>query len=148
MLGTMNSMSRLFFENSCAAMLTGAQLIALFPGLSVSLAADAIPIGAVLANVSAHQLYDITVRGTITDIQELPPYIGRLGVVRGACRFFLKDQTGMIEIQVGQYCMPKELATAAARGQAYEVRGVVQVRGASKGSIISVVAFEIKPFGD
>lgn len=148
MLNTMSSMSRLFFENSRAAMLTGAQLIVLWTGLSVSLAADAIPIGAVLAHVSAHQLHDITLRGTIIDIQELPPYIGRLGTVRGACRFFLKDKTGMIEIQVEQHCMPKELATAAARGQTHEVRGVVQVRGAPESPIVSVVAFEIRPFSD
>lgn len=54
-------------------MLTSAQLIVLVTGLSVSLAADTIPIGAVLANFSAHQLHDVTVRGTIIDIQELPP---------------------------------------------------------------------------
>lgn len=148
MLNIMSRMSRCFFENFRAAMLTSAPLIVLLTELSVSLAADAIPIGAVLANFSVHQLHDVTLRGTIIDIQELPPYIGRLGVVRGACRFFLKDQTGMIEIQVEQHCMPKELATAAARGQAYEVRGVVQVRGASEGPIVSVVAFEVKPVGD
>ena len=96
----MNSMSRLFFENSRAAMLTTAQIIVLFTGVSASLAADAIPIGTVLAKFSAHQLHDVTLRGSIIDIQELFPYIGRLGVVRGACRFFLKDQTGMIEIHV------------------------------------------------
>lgn len=147
MLNTMSSMSRFFFGSS-RAMLTGAQLIMLFTGLSVSLADDAIPIGAVLANLSAHQLHDVTLRGAIIDVQELPPYIGRLGTVRGACRFFLKDKTGMIEIQVGQNCMPRELATAAAHGQAYEVRGMVQVQCASECPVVSVVAVEVKPVGD
>ena len=148
MLNPMRRRRRGFFEHSHAALLTSAQLLVLLSGLSVSLAADATPIGAVLANVSAHQLHDITVRGTISDIQELPPYIGRLGTVRGGCRFFLKDQTGKIEIQVGQNCMPKELATAAAHGQIYEVRGVVQVRDASEGPLVSMVASEVLPVGD
>ncbi len=129
-------------------MLIGAPLIVLFTGLSVSLAADAIPIGAVLANLSAHQLHAVTLRGAIFDVQELPPYIGRLGTIRGACRFFLKDKTGMIEIQVGQNCMPRELATAAAHGQAYEVLGMVQVQCASECPVVSVVAVEVKPVGD
>lgn len=143
----MSSMSRFFFGSS-RAVLTGAQLIVLFTGLSVSLADDAIPIDAVLKNLSAHQLHDVTLRGAIIDVQELPPYIGRLGTVRGACRFFLKDKTGIIEILVGQNCMPGELATAAAQGQAYQVRGMVQVQCASECPVVSVVAVEVKPVGD
>ena len=143
----MRRVSRFYF-GSARAMLTGAQLIMLFTGLSVSLANDALPIGTVLAGFSTHQLHEVTLRGAIIDVQELPPYIGRLGPVRGACRFFLKDETGMIEIQVGQNCMPKELATAVARGQAYEVRGMVQVRCASECPVVSVVATEVRPVGD
>lgn len=147
MLNTMSTMSRFFFGSS-GAILTGTQLIVLFTGLSVSLADDAIPIGAVHADFSAHQLHIVTLRGAIIDVQEVPPYIGRLGTIRGACRFFLKDKTGMIEIQVGQHCMPSELATAAARGQTYEVRGMVQIQCASKCPVVSVVAVEVKPVGD
>ena len=140
-------MSRFYFGN-VSVMLIGAQLIVLSTGLSVSLSNDAIPIGAVLAEFSTHQLHDVTLRGAIIDVQELPPYIGRLGTVRGACRFFLKDKTGMIEIQVSRNCMPMELAAAAFRGQVYEVRGLVQVRCVPECPVVSVVATEVRLVGD
>ena len=106
-------------------------------GFSMAQAEDLIPIATIIKGHADFQLHVVTLRGSITDLEALPPYMTRRGLVVGACRFTLKDDTGSIEVEVDRDCTESVDIT---RRQNYTVGGILQVRG----SKISLIAMEIR----
>ena len=100
-------------------------------------AQDPIPIAAIIKEQAAYQLRIVTLRGSITDLEALPPYMTRRGPVVGACLFTLKDGTGSIEVEVDRDCAESLDRTWH---QNYIVRGILQMQG----SKIFLLAIEVR----
>lgn len=100
-------------------------------------AEDPVSIAAIIKDHAAFQLHIITLRGSITDLEALPPYMTRRGLVVGACLFTLKDDTGSIEVEVDRDCAESVDKT---RRQNYTVRGILQMRG----SKVFLIATEVR----
>jgi len=127
--------------NNRVARLVAAQVILLWILLSVTHAEDYVAISRILKNPSDLQLHAVTLRGTIHDLQELPPHPGRLGPVIGACRFRLKDETGSIAVEIHQRCTE---AIDTTRQHSYEVMGIIQTHDAYP----SLIATAIRPLNE
>jgi hypothetical protein len=86
---------------------------------------------------AAFQLHIVTLRGSISDLETLPPYMTRRGLVVGACLFTLKDGTGSIEVEVDRDCAESIDRTWR---QNYTVRGILQMQG----SKVFLLATEVR----
>jgi hypothetical protein len=100
-------------------------------------AEDPIPIAGIIKEHAASELHIVTLRGSLTDLEALPPYMTRRGLVVGACRFTLEDGTGSIEVEVDQNCAESIDRTWR---QNYTVRGILQMRG----SKVFLLATEVR----
>lgn len=96
-----------------------------------------IPIATIIKDQAALQLHIVTVRGSITDLEALPPYMTRRGLVVGACLFTLKDGTGSIDVEVDRNCAESIDSTWR---QTYTVHGILQMRG----SKVFLLATEVR----
>jgi len=96
-----------------------------------------IPIATIIKEHTVFELHIVKLRGSITNLETLPPYMGRRGLVVGACRFTLEDGTGSVEVEVDQNCAESVDTT---QRQNYTVGGILQVRG----SKLFLIATEIR----
>ncbi|OQW37593.1 MAG: hypothetical protein A4E19_13010 [Nitrospira sp. SG-bin1] len=124
-------------RKSIWATLICAHVTVLCLGFSTAQAQAPISIATVIKESAAYQLRIVTLRGSITDLEALPPYMTRRGPVVGACLFTLKDGTGSIEVEVDRDCAESVDRTWR---QNYIVRGILQMQG----SKIFLLATEVR----
>jgi len=103
--------------------------------VTAAFAGELVPIAAALSNLEFYQLHEITIIGTISDLQPLQPYIGRLGPVTGACIFNIDDGTGTMEVHVSTGCPWPDL-----NGAKVEVQAVLHVLPSDEKSRPRVIA--------
>lgn len=103
-------------------------------------AGEPITIRKILSNLQSYQLHEITLQGTSSQINPLPPYIGRVGSVFDACTFHLDDGTGSIEVHVSKGCVWPDLKIGASNGERVEVQALLHVLNGSGKDPPSILA--------
>ena len=113
------------------------------------LANDIVSIAAIRTDREAYRLREVVLKGTLREINNIPPYAGRyglgmFGLVRDSCKLLLQDETGTIEVQVLQNCAITDLQALALRNDIVEIHGQVQISCTSECPLIVIIASQIR----